>query len=77
MRVRVKVSIAGLDFSYQPGEVAELAEDPAAAWLACGHAELLEPIDPKPGAEVGSYETGAPAAAVEAEQAPARKRKGK
>lgn len=76
MRVRVKVSIAGADFSYQPGEIAALAEELAAAWLACGHAELLEEPAPEPAAAAGSYETGTPAAA-EAAPARPRQRKGK
>jgi hypothetical protein len=37
----MKVSIASRDWSYQPGEVADVEEPLARTWLANGHAESV------------------------------------
>jgi len=49
----MRVSIAGGpeprhdlgEFSFRPGQVAELHPDLAAAWIACGHASAWTPED--------------------------------
>ena len=38
-RIRVLTSVAGLDFTFAPGQVAEVPDDQAAAMIACGQAE--------------------------------------
>lgn len=35
--VEMQVSIAASDWSLQPGEVVELEDDLATAWIECGH----------------------------------------
>lgn len=42
MTVRVLVSIAGVSFSYAPGDVAELDEAEARRWIAAGIAEAVK-----------------------------------
>jgi len=41
MKVRILVSIAGLDFSYVPGQVVDMPSDKAAAWISGGNAEKV------------------------------------
>lgn len=41
MRVRILVSIAGLDFSYVPGQIVDMPDDKAAAWIDGGNAERV------------------------------------
>ena len=43
MKIRLKVGLAGLHFSYPPGHVLDLPDDQARRYIAAGSAELAEP----------------------------------
>lgn len=40
-KVKMKTSIASADWSYLPGQVVELDDEIAVAWVEAGHAESL------------------------------------
>lgn len=42
IKVRMLISMAGLDFSYQPGDVVGVTEEAAIAWVEAGIAELTK-----------------------------------
>lgn len=73
MKARILQPIAGELFSYRPGEVAEIPDREAPAWIEKGIAEAIElPADtqtPEPPAETPTVET-AEAPAPEAAQVP-------
>lgn len=45
VRVRMKVSIAGNDFSYHPTQEVELDDDLAKVWIEVGHCEKVGDVD--------------------------------
>lgn len=47
VRVKMKTSMAGANFSYQPGQEIEVENEVAAAWEEAGIAEIIE--EPKKG----------------------------
>ncbi|QKE74764.1 hypothetical protein HPK19_19380 [Arthrobacter citreus] len=46
-KVRMKVSMAGSEFSYVPGDVVEVREDVAEAWASNDIAEIYVPPEEK------------------------------
>lgn len=54
MKVRMNVSIAGVNFSYHPGQEVELPDEMAEKWAAAGH---CEPIGERPGEEEDTKKT--------------------
>lgn len=43
MKVKILVSVAGIGFSYSPGEVVDLPRDRAEEFLRIGFAEKIKP----------------------------------
>lgn len=44
-RIRILQAVAGLDFSWAPGDVVELGDEEAAAWADGERAELVDSPD--------------------------------
>ena len=44
-QIRILISIASADWSYQPGQLVELPNEQAAVWIDSG---LAEPVSPPP-----------------------------
>jgi hypothetical protein len=47
-RVRILQGIAGVDFSWAPGDIVELDDDQAAKWADGYRSELVDPPAPEP-----------------------------
>ena len=43
MKVKVLVSVAGVDFSYSPNEVVDMPQKRAEEFIRIGHAEEIKP----------------------------------
>jgi hypothetical protein len=46
-KVKMKTSMAGMEFSYLPGQEVEVRNDVAEAWKEAGLAEIIEEEKPK------------------------------
>ncbi|MFE5675105.1 hypothetical protein ACFQ7B_07555 [Streptomyces erythrochromogenes] len=74
-RIRILQGIAGLDFSWAPGDVVELGADAAAVWADGYRAEYVGPSAPAEDDDQGDEQAEDQGAAV-AEKAAARSRGG-
>jgi hypothetical protein len=52
MRVKMQVSIASRDWSFQPGEIVDLPDEQARTWIAVGHASRVSPTTPLTSREI-------------------------
>ena len=50
LKIKVLVAIAGIDFSYYPGQIADVRKSIAEEWVQIGYAVLLDqtPTDVEP-----------------------------
>ena len=46
MKVRMRVSIAAMDWAFSKGQIVNLQRDQALTWCDAGLAEPIEPADP-------------------------------
>ena len=51
MRIKMKTAIAGKDFSYSPGDIADIEDEEATRWVDAGHAERVDRTAAKPKAK--------------------------
>lgn len=67
-KILMKQSMAGYYFAYQPGDVTEIEDELAAAWVASGVAVLVP--KEKPAKPVAEYAVAKKSVAAETPEAP-------